>query len=69
MSNAVRDRILGRLRKALETEGLPVPPETTHIMLDSKAAWVDPAVGDGDRCHGEYPDESLADWHKRHGAG
>lgn len=28
MTDAVRDRIFGRLRSALDTEGLPVPPET-----------------------------------------
>lgn len=46
---------------------LPAPPETTHIMLTSKAAWVEPCVHDGDKVHDEYPDESLADWHKRQG--
>jgi hypothetical protein len=46
---------------------LPAPPERTHIMLSSKASWVEPAIRDGDETFDEYPSESLADWHKRHG--
>jgi hypothetical protein len=44
---------------------LPVPPERTHLMLGSKAGWVQPCLGDGDRTFDLYPDESLADWHRR----
>lgn len=46
---------------------LPIPPERTHLMLGSKAPWVEPAIGPGDRCHDGYPDESLAAWHQRLG--
>lgn len=46
---------------------LPVPPDNVHIMLDSKAGWVPLQRGVGDACFAEYPDESLADWHRRHG--
>lgn len=46
---------------------LPVPPGNVHIMLDSKAGWVPLQRGVGDACFAEYPDESLADWHRRHG--
>ena len=46
---------------------LPPPPERTHLMLGSKAGWVEPAIGADDRCFDEYPDESIADWHKRLG--
>ncbi len=46
---------------------LPVPPERVHLMLGSKAAWVQPHIRDGDRSFDEYPDESLAQWHERHG--
>jgi hypothetical protein len=45
---------------------LPVPPQRLHIMLGSKAPWVEPAVAPGDATFDEYPDESLADWHARH---
>lgn len=53
---------------AIDTE-LPVPPEHTHLMLDSKASWVEPQVQDGDKCFAEYPDESLAQRHQRLGLG
>ena len=46
---------------------LPLPPERSHMMLASRADWVEPALGEGDRCFDEYPDESLAEWHRRHG--
>lgn len=51
---------------AIDTE-LPVPPEHTHMMQASKAAWVEPAVAEGDKCFDAYPDESLAAWHERLG--
>ncbi len=44
---------------------LPKPPEHTHMMLDSKATWVEPHIQANDQCFGEYPDESLAQWHAR----
>lgn len=46
---------------------LPVAPEHTHIMLGSKANWVEPEIGPADRQFEAYPDESLAEWHERHG--
>ena len=46
---------------------LPVPPERVHIMLGSKAAWIEPELRAGDRSFDGYPDESLAQWHARHG--
>lgn len=51
---------------AIDTE-LPTPPERTHIMLASKAPWVEPDIRDGDKAFDVYPDESIADWHKRLG--
>lgn len=56
------------LASAIDT-GLPAPPERTHLMLDSKAAWVQPAVGSQDKQFAEYPDESIAAWHERLGLG
>jgi len=44
---------------------LPVPPEHVHLMLGSKASWVEPQVEANDKTFDEYPDESLADWHRR----
>jgi len=46
---------------------LPVPPERTHIMLASKAPWVEVEAGPRDRRHPVYPEESIAEWHERLG--
>ena len=51
---------------AIDTR-LPVPPENTHIMLGSKASWVEVEAGRKDRKFREYPQESIADWHQRLG--
>ena len=51
---------------AVDTE-LPRPPERIHLMLGSKAGWVEVRAGDEDRCFAEYPDESIAQWHQRLG--
>ena len=46
---------------------LPVPRQRVHMMLGSKAAWVEPEIRDGDDCFDDYPDMSLAQWHERRG--
>lgn len=46
---------------------LPVAPNHTHMMLTSKAGWVPVERSADDKSFDEYPDESLADWHERHG--
>ena len=46
---------------------LPAPPERTHLMLGSKPDWVPVLQGDTDLCFEEYPEESIAAWHKRLG--
>lgn len=46
---------------------LPPPPSLTHIMLDGRPAWVEVSRHAGDAEFDGYPDESLADWHRRHG--
>jgi hypothetical protein len=46
---------------------LPRAPHHVHIMLGSKADWVQPAIAEGDQVFDAYPDTSLEDWHKRHG--
>lgn len=51
---------------AIDTS-LPVPPERTHLMVGSKAAWVEPVIGKDDQCFDEYPEESIEQWHKRLG--
>jgi hypothetical protein len=46
---------------------LPVPPEHTHLLLDSKADWVEVQAGPHDRQFDGYPEESIAQWHERLG--
>ncbi|GAB3035376.1 GFA family protein [Oleiagrimonas citrea] len=46
---------------------LPEAPERVHIQLDSKASWVPAPEGPHDAHFPEYPDESLREWHRRHG--
>ena len=46
---------------------LPIPPERTHLMLGSKANWVEPCKGPHDKEFDGYPDESIAAWHQRLG--
>jgi hypothetical protein len=51
---------------AIDTE-LPAPPERVHLMLASKAGWVEPCTGPSDKSFEAYPDEGIADWHRRLG--
>lgn len=56
------------LASAIDTP-LPVPPERTHLMLDSKVSWVPVQADAQDKCFAAYPDESIAQWHARLGLG
>ena len=44
---------------------LPKPPEKVHLMLKYKANWIEPVIGKRDKVFDVYPEESIADWHKR----
>ncbi len=46
---------------------LPTPPERVHLMLGSKASWVEPHILKRDQSFDEYPEESIAQWHQRLG--
>jgi hypothetical protein len=46
---------------------LPRPPEIVHIMLDFAAPWIEIPSGDNHRHFPRYPDESVQQWHERHG--
>ncbi len=46
---------------------LPEPPEFVHLMLGSKAGWVPVEGKAGDAHFDGYPEESLADWHRKRG--
>jgi hypothetical protein len=54
------------LASAIDTP-LPTAPERTHLMLGSKASWVEPAIGPKDQQFAEYAEESIAEWHERLG--
>ena len=51
---------------AIDSE-LPVPPERTHLMVASKASWVELREGANDKVFDGYPNESIAEWHSRLG--
>jgi len=57
-------RLLHPFASAIDSE-LPRPPERTHLMLGSKAGWVEVDIRPGDKSFDEYPDESIAQWHER----
>jgi hypothetical protein len=46
---------------------LPTPPESIHIMLDSKPTWAQFDAADDEAKFDQYPNESLEKWHRRHG--
>jgi hypothetical protein len=46
---------------------LPVPSEHTHLLIDSRANWVEVQAMPGDKTFSGYPDESIAHWHERTG--
>jgi len=54
------------LASAIDTD-LPIPPERTHLMLDSKANWVQANIGEKDKKFPAIPNESIAGWHERLG--
>ena len=58
--------LLRPFASAIDSE-LPVPPQRTHLMLDSRPSWVPINAGAQDKQFPDYPDESIADWHKRLG--
>ncbi|MEN1940787.1 GFA family protein [Luteimonas sp. MJ174] len=46
---------------------LPEAPERVHMLLGSKADWVKVPEGSGEVRIEGFPEESLEDWHRRHG--
>jgi hypothetical protein len=46
---------------------LPIPPEHTHLLLNSKASWVEVDKRRGDKLFDAFPKESIAQWHERLG--
>jgi hypothetical protein len=64
----LRDRrwpeLLHPFASAIDTE-LPTPPERTHLMLASKPDWVPLHADPDDKTFDGYPEESIAEWHRR----
>jgi hypothetical protein len=54
------------IASAIDTP-LPTPPEKVHMMLGSKAPWVQPDIGATDDCFDEYPELSIEEWHRKRG--
>ena len=46
---------------------LPDAPSSVHMMLASKASWVEPVIGPDDQSFEEYPEEALEEWHRAQG--
>jgi len=51
---------------AIDTH-LPKPPEHVRLMLDYAAPWCKIPTGGTESHFPEFPEESLAEWHQRHG--
>ncbi len=58
--------LLHPFASAIDTE-LPPAPARTHIMLDFKPAWVPLGASPQDILRPGGPDESIEEWHRRHG--
>ena len=54
------------LASAIDTP-LPVPPERTHLLIDSRAPWVEVRSDPQDKLYPQFPEESIAQWHERLG--
>jgi hypothetical protein len=46
---------------------LPKPARDVELMLNYAAPWADVPKGRAHKHYGEYPKESIAGWHKKHG--
>ena len=46
---------------------LPKPPERVRLMLNYAAPWCEIPAAGNERHFPEYPEESLEEWHRRHG--
>ena len=58
--------LLHPFASAIDTP-LPKAPERCHIMLDFVPAGVPLPEGEGEPHFGEYPDQSIHDWHHSRG--
>ena len=54
------------LASAIDTP-LPTPPERTHLLVESRPAWLQVRTDPQDKVFDGFPDESIAAWHQRLG--
>ena len=54
------------IASAIDTP-LPKPKAHTHVLLNSKASWVEVPQGRGHEHFDHYPEMSIEDWHKKTG--
>ena len=59
-------KLVHPLASAIDTP-LPKPSERTHLLLDSRAPWVEVRADPKDKQFDGFPDESIAEWHERLG--
>jgi len=66
MYDAQWPELMHPFASAIDT-ALPKPPSLVHLMLSSKAPWVELQRGPKDACFDEYPEESIEHWHRSRG--
>ena len=64
--DATWPELLHPFASAIDTP-LPKAPATTHLLLADKPDWVDVELGPDDLTFDGFPEESIEDWHRRHG--
>ena len=64
--DATWPELLHPFAAAIDTP-LPKAPATTHLLLADKPDWVDVELGPDDLTFDGFPEESIEDWHRRHG--
>lgn len=66
--NAMWSDLVHPFASAIDTP-LPKPPERVRLMLNYAAPWCEIPENGNELLFPEYPEESLEEWHRRHGLG
>lgn len=64
--NARWPELVHPVASAIDT-ALPAPPAHVHMMVGSRASWVEVEGGEADDRFDAYPAQSIAGWHDTHG--
>jgi hypothetical protein len=64
--NAMWPDLVHPFASAIDTP-LPKPPERVRLMLNYAAPWCEIPENSNELLFPEYPEESLEEWHRRHG--